>query len=239
MSGDESESPPKDVGAAQSNRGQHTGVRRRREGGFENFLEKGLELVELDRGEEAIIMDAHARLLASSPTALATLLAPLTPRDAIAASGAGDWSSPGLAAEDPLPDVKYVKTGDGLVYEQVNQGAGAPAKAGDIAVFHWIIRRANGYFIYGSIDCGIGCGNGDPSEYKLGPDGSLIAGLDELLTGMQPGEKRRALVPPALGYVRKGMEPQPPDFGQKRQVEAHSNEPLVFEVKLIKTRSAA
>jgi hypothetical protein len=35
------------------------------------------------------------------------------------------------------------------------------------------------------------------------------------------------------------MEPQPPDFGQKRQVEAHSNEPLVFEVKLIKTRSAA
>jgi hypothetical protein len=25
--------------------------------------------------------------------------------------------------------------------------------------------------------------NGDPSEYKLGPDGALIAGLDELLTG--------------------------------------------------------
>ena len=40
-----------------------------------------------------------------------------------------------------------------------------------------------GYFIYGSIDCGIGCGNGDPDEYKLGPDGKLIVGLDELLTG--------------------------------------------------------
>ena len=126
-----------------------------------------------------------------------------------------------------------------MVYEQVNQGAGEPAKAGDVAVFHWIIRRANGYFIYGSIDCGIGCGNGDPSEYRLGPDGNLIAGLDELLTGMRPGEKRRALVPPALGYVRKGMEPQPPEFGQKRQVEAHANEPLVFEVKLIKTRTKA
>ena len=192
-----------------------------------------------DRVDKATVSSTSSRRVALGGAALATLLAPLTPRDAIAASGAGDWSSPGLAAEDPLPDVKYVKTGDGLVYEQVNQGAGAPAKAGDIAVFHWIIRRANGYFIYGSIDCGIGCWNGDPSEYKLGPDGNLIAGLDELLTGMQPGEKRRALVPPALGYVRKGMEPQPPDFGQKRQVEAHSNEPLVFEVKLIKTRSAA
>lgn len=180
-----------------------------------------------------------SRRVALGGAALATLLATLPTRDAAVAADAGDWSSPGLAAEDPLPDVKYVKTGDGLVYEQVNQGAGEPAKAGDVAVFHWIIRRANGYFIYGSIDCGIGCGNGDPSEYRLGPDGNLIAGLDELLTGMRPGEKRRALVPPALGYVRKGMEPQPPEFGQKRQVEAHANEPLVFEVKLIKTRTAA
>jgi len=180
-----------------------------------------------------------SRRVALGGAALGTLLATLPTRDAAVASDAGDWSSPGLAAEDPLPDVKYVKTGDGLVYEQVNQGAGEPAKAGDVAVFHWIIRRANGYFIYGSIDCGIGCGNGDPSEYRLGPDGNLIAGLDELLTGMRPGEKRRALVPPALGYVRKGMEPQPPEFGQKRQVEAHANEPLVFEVKLIKTRTKA
>lgn len=180
-----------------------------------------------------------SRRVALGGAALATLLATLPTRDDAVASDAGDWSSPGLAAEDPLPDVKYVKTGDGLVYEQVNQGAGEPAKAGDVAVFHWIIRRANGYFIYGSIDCGIGCGNGDPSEYRLGPDGNLIAGLDELLTGMRPGEKRRALVPPALGYVRKGMEPQPPEFGQKRQVEAHANEPLVFEVKLIKTRTGA
>jgi hypothetical protein len=29
-----------------------------------------------------------------------------------------------------------------------------------VAVFQWILRRANGYFIYGTIDCGIGCGNG-------------------------------------------------------------------------------
>lgn len=56
---------------------------------------------------------------------------------------------------------------------------------------------------------------------------------------MQPGEKRRALIPPSAGYVSKGMQPQPPEYGQKRQVEVHAGEPLVFEVKLIKVRSAA
>jgi FKBP-type peptidyl-prolyl cis-trans isomerase len=136
----------------------------------------------------------------------------------------------------PAKEAEYLRTPLGVVYEQINDGVGEPAKPGDVAVFHWILRRANGYFIYGSIDCGIGCGNGDPDEFVLGPKGTLIAGLDELLTGMRPGEKRRALVPPKLGYVTKGAAPQPPEFGQRRQVETHASEPLVFEVKLIKTR---
>jgi len=152
------------------------------------------------------------------------------------AADAGDWSSPGLGVIPDRP-ANYVKSPLGVTYEQINEGVGDPARPGDVAVFHWILRRANGYFIYGSVDCGIGCGNGDPSEYVLGPDGRLIPGLDELLTGMRPGEKRRALVPPELGYVGKGMEPQPPEFGQKRQVEVHAREPLVFEVKLIKVRN--
>lgn len=123
-----------------------------------------------------------------------------------------------------------------MVYEQINDGVGTAAKAGEVAVFDYVLRRANGYFIYGSIDCGIGCGNGDPAEFVLGPTGTLIQGLDELLTGMRPGEKRRALIPPSLGYTNKGLSPQPPEFGQKRQVETHAREPLVFEVKLVKTR---
>ena len=151
------------------------------------------------------------------------------------AADAGDWSSPGLGVIPDRP-ANYVKSPLGVTYEQINEGVGDPARPGDVAVFHWILRRANGYFIYGSVDCGIGCGNGDPSEYVLGPDGRLIPGLDEL-PRMRPGEKRRALVPPELGYVSKGMEPQPPEFGQKRQVEVHAREPLVFEVKLIKVRN--
>ena len=35
---------------------------------------------------------------------------------------------------------------------------------------------------------------------------------------------------------RDGLLPQPPDFGQRRQVSVHSKEPLVFEVRLVKVR---
>ena len=35
---------------------------------------------------------------------------------------------------------------------------------------------------------------------------------------------------------RDGLLPQPPDFGQRRQVSVHSKEPLVFEVRLVKIR---
>ena len=84
-----------------------------------------------------------------------------------------------------------------------SSSSGEQAKAGDSVQFDYTIRRANGYFIYATVACGIGCGDGTPEVAQLGGKGTLIAGLDELLTGMRPGEKRRALVPPALGYVRR------------------------------------
>jgi FKBP-type peptidyl-prolyl cis-trans isomerase 2 len=69
--------------------------------------------------------------------------------------------------------------------------------------YDYTLRRANGYFVYATVARGVGCGDGTPEVSRLGPGNKLIAGLDELLTGMRPGEKRRALVPPALGYVRR------------------------------------
>ena len=174
-------------------------------------------------------------LLLASSTAIFATSACVSP-PAARAQDAGDWSSPGLASTGP--PAQYIKTASGLVFERINDGEGEPARAGDVAVFDYVMRRANGYFIYGTIDCGVGCGNGDPAEYVLGPDGNLIAGLDELLTGMKPGEKKRALIKPELGYQSnpKGLDPQPPEFGQRRQVEVHSGEPMIFEVKLVKTR---
>ena len=120
----------------------------------------------------------------------------------------------------------YLRTANGVIYEEISLGrcavraghasirgtqlterrpfylrSGEQAKAGDNIQFDYTLRRANGYFIYATVACGIGCGDGTPEVAQLGKT-ALIAGLEELLTGMRPGEKRRALIPPALGYAR-------------------------------------
>lgn len=65
--------------------------------------------------------------------------------------------------------------------------------------------------------------------------GLLAQGLEEVLVGMAPGGKRRALVPPELGYVSGGAsQPQPPTFATKRQLENHKAEPLLFEVQMLR-----
>jgi FKBP-type peptidyl-prolyl cis-trans isomerase len=151
----------------------------------------------------------------------------------VLAADSGDWSSPGLAK--PGDSAKYERTASGVVYELISAGSGDEAARGDVVQFHYTLRRANGYFIFATIECGVGCGDGTPEVATLGKT-PLIAGLEELMTGMRPGEKRRALIPPALGYVTSGLLPQPPDFGQRRQVIVHASEPLVFEVRLVKVK---
>lgn len=152
------------------------------------------------------------------------------------AASAGDWSSPGLAKTSDGDAKPLLRTANGVRYELVSEGSGSPAAPGQRVQFEYTLRRGNGYFVYSTAPCGLPtCGDGTPFSTTLG-DGTLIAGLDELLTGMRPGEKRRAMVPPELGYVKDGLEPCPPDFGQKRQVMAHKMEPLVFEVRLVKAR---
>ncbi len=70
--------------------------------------------------------------------------------------------------------------------------------------------------------------------------GQDIQGLDEVLEGMAPAGKRRALIPPAVGYQSNTeLLPQPPGFGAKRQLINHAGEPLIFEVQLLKVRQAA
>ena len=69
-------------------------------------------------------------------------------------------------------------------------------------------------------------------------DGSTIRGLSEALAGMREGGKRRCLIPPSVGYAhgRSELAPQMPTFATKRQLLNHSNEPLLFEIQLLKVR---
>ncbi|KHN01775.1 Peptidyl-prolyl cis-trans isomerase FKBP16-1, chloroplastic, partial [Glycine soja] len=65
----------------------------------------------------------------------------------------------------------------------------------------------------------------------------MIVGLKEVLTGMRVGGKRRALIPPSVGYVNENLQPMPEEFGPRRSLFPHAQEPLVFEVQLLKILS--
>jgi len=103
-------------------------------------------------------------------------------------------------------------------------------------------RRNNGYFIVSSVE-GVSFQPRDvpkgPVTARLGA-GQLIPGLEEVLAGMQPGSKRRALVPPSAGYADAAdAAPQPPTFATQRQLRNHQNEPLLFEIQVLRVRRPA
>ena len=65
----------------------------------------------------------------------------------------------------------------------------------------------------------------------------VIQGLEELVEGIRPGGKRRAIIPPEAGYVHPDTDqPQLPTFSAKRQILNHAGEALLFEVQLLRVR---
>uniref|UniRef100_A0A0D3F231 peptidylprolyl isomerase n=1 Tax=Oryza barthii TaxID=65489 RepID=A0A0D3F231_9ORYZ len=62
----------------------------------------------------------------------------------------------------------------------------------------------------------------------------MIRGLKDVIVGMKAGGKRRALIPPQVGYTDESLQPIPEEFGPRRSLLSHAKEPLVFEVQLLK-----
>ncbi|KAL4421178.1 hypothetical protein ABPG77_003361 [Micractinium sp. CCAP 211/92] len=170
----------------------------------------------------------------------AVLLAGTQPAHAaggLKAGDTGDWSSPGLAAPIDPSQPKFFKTDSGVRVQVLAEGAGPAATAGDTVLVDFVLRRSNGYFIYGTVD-GVSF---QPKDVPVGPvalklgDSSTVPGLEDVLVGARPGSKFRALVPPELGYqAAPGALPQMPTFATKRQLENHKAEPLLFEVQLLR-----
>lgn len=161
--------------------------------------------------------------------------------EALGARDSGDWSSPGLSAPIDPSAPKFRKTASGALVQDLIDGQAnhAEARNGDDVLVDYVLRRANGYFIYSTVE-GVSFQPRDiptgPIRWKLN-SGSLLPGLVEGLSGMRPGGKRRILVPPSAGYLSgqaSDVEPQMPTFGTKRQLENHKSEPLIFEVVLIR-----
>jgi hypothetical protein len=213
------------------------------------------DLVVLTESEcdDAMVRNRSRRqmLLMASTTTMTTTFAASVAFDAARAATGGasssewaslnDGSAPGLASPPPSNTDPIIKKTErlGLKYELLASGSGDErVEINDVVEVDYVMRRANGYFIYSNADCGIGCGNGDPERWAIA-DG-FVDTIPEMLVGMKKGEVRKFLVKPEFGYASapKTLKPQPPEYGQRRQIEAHCTEPLLFEVRVVKIRKS-
>jgi len=132
---------------------------------------------------------------------------------------------------EELAITRDYKTPSGVKIEDIVEGDGLPAREGDMVELNYVCRRSNGYFVYSTVDQL--SGESKPVTLSLG-DKQIISGLKEVLVGMKAGGKRRAFIPPNVGYTSENLEPQPPEFGPRRSLLSHMKEPLVFEVQVLK-----
>ena len=109
---------------------------------------------------------------------------------------------PEPASSDAAPPVQAVTTASGLVYEVIETGTGPVAKAGDMALIHETTQLADGTMITDTWAMNY------PIRFLLGGN-QVIDGLDEAVTGMRVGERRKLIVPPSLSkrtsYPENGL----------------------------------
>lgn len=70
----------------------------------------------------------------------------------LAKGDAGDWSSPGLATPVDESAPKFSKTESGIRIQELANGSGPQAQTGSTVLFDYVLRRSNGYFIYGTLE---------------------------------------------------------------------------------------
>lgn len=106
----------------------------------------------------------------------------------------------------------------GLQYIVFAQGAGTPARPGQRVTVHYTGWLTDGTKFDSSVD------RGQPFVFSLG-GGQVIKGWDTGVAGMLPGEKRRLIIPPDLGYGPRGAAGVIPP-----------NATLIFDVELLRAQ---
>lgn len=73
--------------------------------------------------------------------------------------------------------------------------------------------------------------------------GDVIKGLDEGVVGMRANDRRRLLIPPGLGYIKKDDQPIPKGFAEFQRfknIYLNVNRPfipdVVFDVTVLRVR---
>jgi peptidylprolyl isomerase len=134
--------------------------------------------------------------------------------------GRGGDSDEGTTTADvgSKPTVKVPKgpPPDQLVSNDLKEGDGAEAKAGDRVTVQYV-----GVLYDGGKEFDASWDRGQPFPFTLG-SGEVIPGWDQGVEGMKVGGRRELIIPPALAY---GPQGQPPDIPP--------NATLVFVIDLV------
>lgn len=110
-----------------------------------------------------------------------------------------------------------VRTTSGVLYEELMQGDGAPAEAGDEVLIDYVVALEDGTRVDSTLDRGV------PVPVVLGE--AFVRGLDDGLVGMRAAGRRRITIPPELAYGSAGV----PDL-------VPPNSTLVIDVHAVEVR---
>jgi len=115
--------------------------------------------------------------------------------------------------------INWTANKSGLQWRDLTVGEGAEAKSGNMVDVHytgWLYADGKkGSKFDSSVD------RGKPFSFALGA-GKVIRGWDEGVAGMKIGGKRKLVIPPELGYGKRGAPPV-----------ISSDATLIFEVELL------
>jgi peptidylprolyl isomerase len=125
-------------------------------------------------------------------------------------------SAPAEVPDKPKVNVPKGAPPTELEVEDLEEGDGDEAKAGDQISVHYVgVDYETGKEFDSSYE------RGEAFPLQLG-SGQVIPGWDEGLEGMKEGGRRQLIIPPDLAYGKQG---QPPDIGP--------NATLVFVIDLV------
>lgn len=134
-----------------------------------------------------------------------------------------------------IPDVptKGYQTKSGLKYFDAVVGTGIQPKYGQLVSFQYTIYyRPNGGKLE-TVDS-----SNEPFLHKHG-NGRICRGIDEAIHTMKVGGRRRAIIPPSIGYTQFGIGPLPLKPRNRRRlgevldsVDQNVGE-LIFDVELV------
>lgn len=103
-------------------------------------------------------------------------------------------------AKKPIPSCvasKAVKTTSGLTYVITECGGGEKLKSGETVTVHYTGLLTNGTKFDSSLD------RNQPFSFPLGA-GKVIKGWDEGVQKLHVGDRATFIIPPPLGYGKKG-----------------------------------